>query len=156
MPFKKRNIILETNTNAKPIDSFFLGDNITDTNINNIIVDYNVDHNVDHDVDHDVDHPDKDNVNNNYNGNKLYSKIEIKNKISNLSENELTEIFKIIKNNNEKYTTNKNGIFINLSTLRNTTISEISNFLIFSDSSNEIIDKEEIERIRYKNIIDNH
>ncbi len=148
MPFKKRNIILETNTNTKPIDSFFLGDNITDTNINNIIVDYN--------VEHDVDNPDKKNVNNNYNGNKLYSKIEIKNKISNLSENELTEIFKIIKNNNEKYTTNKNGIFINLSTLRNTTISEISNFLIFSDSSNEIIDKEEIERIRYKNIIDNH
>ena len=35
---------------------------------------------------------------------------EIKNRIENLYETELFEIFKIINDNNEKYTTNNNGI----------------------------------------------
>ena len=83
----------------------------------------------------------------------LFSHIEIKNKIDNLSENEVTEIFKIIKNNNEKYSTNKNGIFFNLSTLRKNTIQEISNFLYFCDNNNREIEEEEHERAKYKEII---
>jgi len=83
----------------------------------------------------------------------LFSHIEIKNKVDNLSENEVTEIFKIIKNNNEKYSTNKNGIFINLSTLKKNTIQEICNFLFFCDNNNKAIDEEEIERAKYKDII---
>jgi hypothetical protein len=83
----------------------------------------------------------------------LFSHIEIKNKVDNLSENEVTEIFKIIKNNNEKYSTNKNGIFINLSTLKKNTIQEICNFLYFCDNNNRAIDEEELERAKYKDII---
>ena len=33
------------------------------------------------------------------------------------------------KNNNEKYSVNKNGIFINISTVRKATIKDISNFI---------------------------
>lgn len=83
----------------------------------------------------------------------LYSHMDIKNKIDNLSENEIIEIFKIIKDNNEKYSTNKNGIFINLSTLKKNTIQEISNFLYFCDNNNKVIDKEDIERAKYKDMI---
>jgi hypothetical protein len=83
----------------------------------------------------------------------LFSYIEIKNKVDNLSENEVTEIFKIIKNNNEKYSTNKNGIFINLSTLKKNTIQEICNFLYFCENNNKAIDEEELERAKYKDTI---
>ena len=85
--------------------------------------------------------------------NIMYAHTEIKSKIDNLSEDEMTEIFKIIKNNNEKYSTNKNGIFINLSTLKKNTIQEISNFLFFCDNNNKAIIEEEIERAKYKEII---
>ena len=44
--------------------------------------------------------------------NVIYGLLEIKNKVELLSENELAEIYKIIRNNQEKYTTNKNGIFL--------------------------------------------
>ena len=79
---------------------------------------------------------------------------DIRDKIEMLTEHELMEIFKIIKNNNEKYSTNKNGIFFNLSTLRKNTIQEISNFLYFCDNNNREIEEEEQERAKYKDIID--
>ena len=82
-----------------------------------------------------------------------YSINDIKIKIEMLSENELTEIFKIIKNNNEKYSTNKNGIFINLSTLKKSTVQELSNFIYFCENNDKQIDKEEEERSHYKDMI---
>ena len=85
----------------------------------------------------------------------LFSHIDIKKKIDCLSENEITEIFKIIKNNNEKYRTNKNGIFVNVSILKKNTIQEISNFLYFCENNNKIIDDEELERTKYKEMIHN-
>lgn len=87
------------------------------------------------------------------NKNIIYELSDIKNKIDNLTDDELTEIFKIIKNNNEKYTTNKNGIFINLSTLRRSTIQEISNFLYFCENNDNIINIENQERAKYKNVV---
>ncbi len=83
-----------------------------------------------------------------------FSLIEIKNKIINLSEHELKEIFKIIKNNNEKYSTNTNGIFINLNILKKITIQDISNFLYFSDNNRILDELDERERSKYKNLID--
>jgi proline dehydrogenase len=59
----------------------------------------------------------------NYNINDLKRQIDI------LDELQYHEIFKIILKNNEKYTTNTNGIFINLSNLKQTTIQEIINYL---------------------------
>ena len=83
-----------------------------------------------------------------------FSLIEIKNKIVNLSEHELKEIFKIIKNNNEKYSTNTNGIFINLNILKKITIQDISNFLYFSDNNRILDELDERERSKYKDLID--
>jgi len=87
------------------------------------------------------------------NSDSIFTNIEIKDKIDKLSENELYEIFKIIKNNSEKYSTNKNGIFINVSTLKKITITEISNFLIFCENNNKIFNQEEQTRDIYRDII---
>ena len=83
----------------------------------------------------------------------LYNLQEIKSKIDILTENELAEIFKIIKKNNEKYSTNKNGIFVNLTTIKRATVIELSNFLYFCENNDKIFDKEEEERARYKEMI---
>jgi hypothetical protein len=96
----------------------------------------------------------RENVLNNLKNQKIcYNINEIKNKVEQLTENELAEIFKIIKNNNEKYSTNKNGIFINISTLRKVTLLELSNFLYFCENNDKIFDIEEEERAKYKDII---
>ena len=96
----------------------------------------------------------RENVFNNLKNQKImYNINEIKAKIELLTENELTEIFKIIKYNNEKYSTNKNGIFINLSTLHKPTLIELSNFLYFCENNDKIIDKEDEERAKYKDSI---
>lgn len=81
------------------------------------------------------------------------SLIEIKNRIDNLYENEFVEIFKIIKSNNEKFTTNNNGIFINICTLKPISINEITKFLIFSENNNKLIKKEEKERKIYREYV---
>jgi len=96
----------------------------------------------------------RENILNNLKSQKIiYNLQEIKNKVEILTENELAEIFKIIKKNNEKYSTNKNGIFVNLTTLKRATIIELSNFLYFCENNDKIFDKEEEERARYKDMI---
>ena len=85
--------------------------------------------------------------------NQIFTNIDIKSKIDKLSENEMFEIFKIIKNNKEKYSTNKNGIFINLSTLKAITITEMCNFLNFCDKNNVIFDNEEKTRDIYREML---
>jgi hypothetical protein len=96
----------------------------------------------------------RENILSNLRGQKiLYNLQEIKGKIEVLTENELAEIFKIIKKNNEKYSTNKNGIFVNLTTLKRCTVIELSNFLYFCENNDKIFDKEEEERAKYKEMI---
>lgn len=147
---KKINTITENNNiTSKSIDSFFTINTIPQisTSIQNEITELNNNSNNSNVESRNV-------VLSNLVMHKiLYSHIEIKNRIENLSEDELSEIFKIIKINNEKYSTNKNGIFINLSTLKNTTIQEISNFLYFCDNTDKTINNEELERSKYKDMI---
>ena len=83
----------------------------------------------------------------------IFSYTEIKSKIEHFSENELCEIFKIIRNNSEKYTTNKNGIFININLLKKCTLHEISNFIIFCETNNLVIEQEEQSRDIYRECI---
>ena len=85
--------------------------------------------------------------------NIIYSNIELKQKIEILSEDELCEIFRIIKNNKEKYSTNNNGIFINLSTLNKISIQDICNFLLFCENNNKILNKEEEQREIYRDLV---
>ena len=149
---KKINVITVANTEAKSIDSFF-----TFTLTNNALEINPITHPITHPITQEEKKEEvitKENIFKNLIQHKiLFSHIEIKNKIDNLSENEITEIFKIIKNNNEKYSTNKNGIFFNLSTLRKNTLQEISNFLYFCDNNNKEIEKEEQERSKYIDIV---
>ena len=85
--------------------------------------------------------------------NIIYSNIELKKRIELLSEHEYCEVFRIIKNNKEKYSTNNNGIFINLSTLNKISIQEISNLLLFCENNNKILEKEEELRAMYRDLV---
>lgn len=82
-----------------------------------------------------------------------FTNLEIKSKIDKFSENELSEVFKILRNNNEKYSTNKNGIFVNLSNLKKCSIIEICNFILFCDNNNKILEEEEQTRNVYRDIV---
>ena len=87
------------------------------------------------------------------NQNTVFTLSEIKHRIDELYETEMVEIFKIIKDNKEKYTTNNNGIFVNICTLKPITITEITQFLIYSEKNNKLIDKEEEERDLYRDFV---
>lgn len=130
------NITKEEEIKNNSLDSFF---NITEKPPSpiNVINSFNNEDSNDEDI----------------NFNTKLSLTEIKHRIENLYETELFEIFKIINDNNEKYTTNNNGIFINISNLKPITINEITHFLIFSEKNNKLIDKEETERDLYREIV---
>lgn len=68
---------------------------------------------------------------------------KIKKDISNLNSNEIEEIFKIIYKNNNSYTKNNNGIFVNLNWLNEETITNISNYINFCIKSHNEINKYE-------------
>lgn len=65
---------------------------------------------------------------------------KIKSQIGKLSNYQKNEIFKIITSNNNKYTSNINGIFINMNKLDSKTIEEIEDFLNFSNENNKELD----------------
>lgn len=48
------------------------------------------------------------------------------------------KLFKIINEDSNKYTTNSNGVFFNMNSLKNSTIDKIEEFLDELDKSNEI------------------
>lgn len=56
---------------------------------------------------------------------------DLKDIIGQLEEFQKVEIYKIIKNNEIKYTSNKNGVFINMKLITPTCIEEINNYLKF-------------------------
>jgi len=71
----------------------------------------------------------------------LYNKKKrlIKN-VENLTEIELEEIFLLLKNKNIEYTSNKNGIFINLKNFNETLINELEEYIIFSKNNNKFLE----------------
>lgn len=68
----------------------------------------------------------------------------IKSQLEQLSENEIEELFKIIYKNNNNYSKNNNGIFINLSWLDYDTIVKINNYINFCIKSHNEINKYEV------------
>ena len=56
---------------------------------------------------------------------------ELKEVIAQLEDFQKVEIYKIIKNNDIKYTSNKNGVFINMKLTTPSCIEEINNYLKF-------------------------
>ena len=149
--------IVNYNTNiiqTKPIDNFFGIIIEKPPSPINIIIDETLNVNLQNNIDINI------NIKNNVIDKKIYqsktiifSNIDLKKKIELLSEHELCEIFRIIKNNKEKYSTNNNGIFINLSTLKKISIQEISNFLLFCENNNKILEQEEEQREIYRELL---
>ena len=56
---------------------------------------------------------------------------ELKEVIAQLEDFQKVEIYKIIKNNDIKYTSNKNGVFINMKLITPICIEEINNYIKF-------------------------
>lgn len=73
-----------------------------------------------------------------------------------LSKIEYLEIFSIIQNDNCAYSENKNGVFINLSSISESTIDKIFDFINFIKHKKEdLIKYEEYVNIAKKNIVEN-
>lgn len=70
--------------------------------------------------------------------------------ISYLHETEHIEIFKLIKQDTDKYSENKNGIFINLSKLNYSTLKKIQDFVNFCIDNKRLLEvqKKEIDSLR--------
>lgn len=78
--------------------------------------------------------------------NKIELCKNIKDNIGKLSNNEILEIFKIVNDNNTKYTRNNNGIFINLKWIDENILNKINDYISFSiKSQNEMIKYEQIK-----------
>lgn len=56
-------------------------------------------------------------------------KLEIQKNISNLKEHELMRIYYILEGNDEKYTTNNNGVWFNFNKLKISTQDKINNYI---------------------------
>jgi len=74
--------------------------------------------------------------------NDLYK--SIKTGLANLNPNEIEEIFKIIYKNNNNFSKNNNGIFINLCWLDIETLNKINNYINFCIKSHNEINKYEV------------
>ena len=73
-------------------------------------------------------------------------------KINNLSELEMKEVFNLIKNKNIDYTSNSNGIFINLKNFDKDFMDEINNYIIYCSDNKEVLDN----KILYENNLINN
>jgi hypothetical protein len=74
--------------------------------------------------------------------NEIYK--SIKTGLASLNQNELEEIFKIIYKNNNNFSKNNNGIFINLCWLDIETLNKINNYINFCIKSHNEINKYEV------------
>jgi hypothetical protein len=62
-------------------------------------------------------------------------------KITNLSNTEHEEIFKMVKNSSTSFTQNKNGIFFNISSVDDILIDEIDKFVSYCMNNKSILDE---------------
>jgi len=74
--------------------------------------------------------------------NEIYK--SIKTGLNSLNQNELEEIFKIIYKNNNNFSKNNNGIFINLCWLDIEILNKINNYINFCIKSHNEINKYEV------------
>ena len=103
-------------------------------------------------------------INNGLKTNEILEKNETKNdittkekkdlikKINNLSDLEMKEVFNLIKNKNIDYTSNSNGIFINLKNFDKDFMDEINNYIIYCNDNKQVLDN----KILYENNLINN
>jgi hypothetical protein len=68
-------------------------------------------------------------------------KKKLKENIEKLSKIELKEVFILLKNKNIEYSTNKNGIFVNLKNFDEKLITELQNYVLFCKNNKIYLDK---------------
>lgn len=68
-------------------------------------------------------------------------KIDLKKQISDLLPIQQNEIFNIILNKNINYTSNNNGVFINITNMEDTLIDEINNYINYIKNNEERLEK---------------
>lgn len=79
----------------------------------------------------------------------------IKDRIDNLSLDGKKEIFKIIKDNGERYSENMNGILLDISRFNNETLTKIKQFLDFSEDKQQALTRDEVSRDNFRNLVSN-
>ena len=76
-----------------------------------------------------------------------------KDRIDNLSLDGKKEIFRIIKDNNERYNTNQSSILLDLSRLSYDTLAQLRTFLNFSEEKQKALIHDEESRDNFRNLI---
>ena len=84
---------------------------------------------------------------------KIKKFLKIKEKINFLNKNEYYEIYKIIKKNNETFSSNKNGIMFDLLKIKEETIEKINNFLKYLNDKKIQINNDDFNRHIYKELV---
>ena len=79
--------------------------------------------------------------------------LNIRKKINILKNNEYNEIFNIIKESNEIYSSNTNGVFFDLVKFKEETISKIEKFINYNNIKNVNIEKDEDLKEKLKNTL---
>lgn len=75
---------------------------------------------------------------------------KIEKEIDNMSQDNLTAIYNIIKNNNENITRKSDCFLVNLGILKPTTINKILLFIKFLEENKKMLEKDELEKQQYK------
>ena len=78
---------------------------------------------------------------------------ELKKKIMSLTQTEYIEIYKIIKNNDEKFSQNKNGVLFNFMKISDKSIEDINKFIYYIENNNVIHDKNNYMKSAYNKFI---
>lgn len=127
----------------------FLNDVGSDNNLNNttLLEESNNNLNIDN-------NSTKSNDNEDTNKYLEYSNLQIKKFIDGFTEDQQIEIFKIIKYYDQYYSSNNNGVFINLDNISIECKNDIIKFIEFSKHNDICLDKMEHDLDKYKQIID--
>ena len=78
---------------------------------------------------------------------------QIKERIDNLSLDGKKEIFKIIKDNGEHYSENKNGVLLDITRFNNDTLEKIRTFLNFSEDNQKTLNNDEESRDNFRSLL---
>ena len=65
----------------------------------------------------------------------------MKEAIKNFNKDQLQELFRVIHSNNQEYTKNANGIFINLKQINNKTLLEMKQYVDYIQQTNDELKK---------------
>ena len=78
---------------------------------------------------------------------------ELKKKIMSLTQSEYIEIYKIIKNNDEKFSQNKNGVLFNFMKISDKSIKDIKKFIFYIENNNIIHNNDNYMKSTYNQFI---